>query len=105
MYDNSATGQPFAGYGMFWTQDNIAKVARLMNNDGGKSPAGTQLLSTSVLDASMQKNASDRGLDTGTGFKYNNSVWAKQYTSTDDASYTTRSTCRSCPASAASPSR
>ncbi len=70
--DNSATGQAFAGYGMFWTQDNIAKVARLLNNDNGKSPTGTQLLSTAVLDASMQKNASDRGLDTGNGFKYNN---------------------------------
>lgn len=86
---NSTTGQPFAGYGMFWTQDNIAKVARLLNNDAGKSPSGTQLLSTAVLDASMQKNASDRGLDTGNGFKYNNSVWAKQYTTADDASYTT----------------
>ncbi|MBI2243116.1 MAG: hypothetical protein HYU55_03915 [Nocardioides sp.] len=86
---NSTTGQPFAGYGMFWTQDNIAKVARLMNNDSGRAPSGSQLLSTSVLDASMQKNASDRGLDTGTGFKYNNSIWAKQYTSSDDASYTT----------------
>ncbi len=86
---NSTTGQAFAGYGMFWTQDNIAKVARLLNNDGGKSPAGSQLLSTAVLDASMQKNASDRGLDTGTGFKYNNGAWARQYTSADDPSYTT----------------
>jgi len=86
---NSTTGQPFAGYGMFWTQDNIAKVARLLNNDGGRSSSGTQLLSPSVLDASMQKIGSDRGLDTGNGFKYNNSVWAKQYTAADDASYTT----------------
>ena len=86
---NSATGQAFGGYGMFWTQDNIAKVARLLNNDTGKSPTGIQLLSTAVLDASMQKSSSDRGLDTGTGFTYNNGVWAKQYTSADDASYTT----------------
>ncbi|MFC6286924.1 hypothetical protein ACFP3Q_06830 [Nocardioides sp. GCM10027113] len=86
--DNSATGQAFAGYGMFWTQDNIAKVARLLNNDDGKSPAGTRLLSEAVVDAGMQRTPTDRGLPTGNGFTYNNSVWAKQYTSADDPSYT-----------------
>jgi hypothetical protein len=86
--DNSATGQAFGGYGMFWTQDNIAKVARLLNNDGGKSPAGTQLLAPSVLAASMQQNSSDPGLPTGTGLMYNNNVWAKQFTASDDPSYT-----------------
>lgn len=85
--DNSATGQAFGGYGMFWTQDNIAKVARLLNNDGGKSPAGTQLLAPSVLAASMQQKSSDRGLPTGTGLMYNNNVWAKQFTASDDPSY------------------
>jgi hypothetical protein len=82
--DNAATGAPFGGYGLFWTQDDIAKVAKLLNNDNGMSN-GAQLLQTDMLADSMQKDPSDRGLDT-TGspvFKYNNAYWAKQFTSAD----------------------
>ncbi len=86
---NSTAGQPFAGYGMFWTQANIAKVARLLNNDAGRSLSGRQLLSRSVLAAGMQQDAADRGLDTGVGFTYNNGLWGKQFTAADDSSYTT----------------
>ena len=82
--DNSSTGKPFGGYGLFWTTDGIAKVAKLLNNDAG-TINGTQVLSSSLLDASMQKNASDRGVTTSgtTPFKYNNQFWAKQFTPTD----------------------
>lgn len=82
--DNSVTGKPFGGYGMFWTSDNIAKMAKLLNNDSGKI-GGTQVLSAAALDTSLQKNASDRGLTTsGTvPLKYNNMFWAKQFTPTD----------------------
>jgi hypothetical protein len=82
--DNSATGKPFGGYGLFWTQDDIAKIAKLLNNDNGISN-GMQLLQTDMLADSMQKDATDRGLDT-TGapmFKYNNGFWAKQFTTAD----------------------
>jgi hypothetical protein len=82
--DNSPTGTPFGGYGLFWTQDDIAKIARLLNNDNGMAN-GLQLLQTDMLADSMQKDATDRGLDT-TGrpvFKYNNGFWAKEFTSTD----------------------
>jgi hypothetical protein len=82
--DNSATGKPFGGYGLFWTQDDIAKVAKLLNNDNGMSN-GVQLLQTDMLADSMQKDATDRGLDTtGTAaFKYNNGFWAKQFITAD----------------------
>jgi len=82
--DNSSTGAPFGGYGLFWTQDDIAKVAKLLNNDNGMAD-GVQLLQTDMLADSMQQDAVDRGLDT-TGspvFKYNNAFWAKQFTSAD----------------------
>ena len=82
--DNSSTGAPFGGYGLFWTQDDIAKVAKLLNSDNGMAN-GVQLLQTDMLADSMQKDATDRGLDT-TGrpvFKYNNGFWAKEFTSTD----------------------
>ncbi len=82
--DRSATGIPFGGYGLFWTQDDIAKVARLLNNDHGVIN-GTQVLEPSMLDDSMQDDASDRGEDTTgtTVFKYNNGFWAKQFTTSD----------------------
>ena len=82
--DNSVTGKPFGGYGLFWTQDDIAKVAKLLNNDNGMA-GGIQLLQSSMLADSLQKNSADRGVDT-TGslvFKYNNGFWAKQFTSAD----------------------
>jgi len=82
--DNSLTGAPFGGYGLFWTQDDIAKVAKLLNNDNGMAN-GVQLLQADMLADSMQDDATDRGLDT-TGspvFKYNNAYWAKQFTSAD----------------------
>lgn len=62
----------------------IAKVAKLLNSDNGMAN-GVQLLQTDMLADSMQKDATDRGLDT-TGrpvFKYNNGFWAKEFTSTD----------------------
>jgi hypothetical protein len=77
--DNGA-GMAFGGYGMFWTQDDIAKVAKLLNNDGGVA-GGTQQLRPDFLAGAMQRDPSDRGLDT-TGsvpFKYNNHFWARQF--------------------------
>ncbi|MEU9240755.1 hypothetical protein [Streptomyces sp. NPDC048385] len=78
---NSATGVPFGGYGMFWTQDSIAKVARFLNNDSGRI-AGAQVISPTALAAAMQRDPADRGLVTTgtTPFRYNNGVWAKQFT-------------------------
>jgi hypothetical protein len=79
--DNSAGGQAFAGYGLFWTQDDIAKVALFLNNQNGVID-GIQVLQPDMLADSMQNDASDRGLDTtGTPvFKYNNGFWAKEFT-------------------------
>ncbi|MDP2777215.1 MAG: hypothetical protein Q8O48_06210, partial [Anaerolineales bacterium] len=85
--DNSPTGVPFGGYGLFWTQDDLAKLAKLINNNNGAAN-GTQILETSVLAAGMQKNSADRGFDTSINYMYNNSFWAYQYTTADNAAFT-----------------
>jgi hypothetical protein len=81
--DNSASGQAFGGYGLFWTQDDIAKVALLLNNQNG-AIGGNQVLHPAMLADAMQDNPADRGLDTtgGTNFKYNNGFWAREFTPT-----------------------
>lgn len=79
--DNSTTGTPFGGYGLFWTQDDIAKIALLLNNQHGIIN-GIQLLNADMLADSMQQNPLDRGLTTTDtpSFSYNNGFWAKQMT-------------------------
>jgi len=87
--DNSPSGAPFGGYGLFWTQDDIAKVAKLLTADQG-SVGGQQLLHPGLLAASMQRDPSDRGLTTSgtTPFKYNNGYWALDFNSSTDPVYT-----------------
>jgi len=87
--DNASTGKPFGGYGLFWTMDDIAKVAKLLNNDNGMAGA-IQLLQPEMLQDSMQKDSTDHGMDT-TGvpvFKYNNAFWAKNMTPAEFPQYT-----------------
>ena len=86
--DNTATGAPFGGYGMFWTQDDIAKVARLLIADDGVA-GGDQVLHPELLEASLQRDPSDRGITTGgaTPFHYNNGFWARDFSSADSAAY------------------
>jgi CubicO group peptidase (beta-lactamase class C family) len=86
--DNSPAGAPLGGYGLFWTQDDIAKVALLLNDQKGKID-GKQILEPSLLAASLQANPDDRGLDTSglPVFKYRNGFWAKQWTSSDNPKY------------------
>lgn len=86
---NSAGGAPFGGYGMFWTQDDIAKVAKLLTVDEGVA-SGTRLLHAGLLDATMQRDPADRGITTtgSVSFRYNNAFWARDFTSSDDPAFT-----------------
>jgi len=86
--DNSATGKPIGGYGMFWNQGDIAKVARLLNNNGGKAGT-TQLLDPTLLAASMQKNSAARGLVTNDSSTdvYNDGFWGRVFTPADSPNY------------------
>ena len=78
--DNRADGRPFGGYGMFWTPDDILKIANLLNVQRGRI-GDRQVLHPDLLAAAMQEDEEDRGLDAvhqAKPNKYNNSVWSRQ---------------------------
>lgn len=78
--DNSPTGVPFGGYGLFWTQDDIAKIGMLLNEQSG-AINGVQVLNPDMLADALQQNPDRRGLNT-TGvpvFKYSNAFWAREW--------------------------
>ncbi|MFF0095096.1 hypothetical protein ACFYSF_34890 [Streptomyces canus] len=90
--DNSATGQPLGGYGLFYTQDDIAKVSRFLNADGGKI-GGVQMLDPTMLADAMQQNPANRGITTtanttGKTYQYQDGLWARQFTSADNPVFT-----------------
>ncbi|MFI0163502.1 hypothetical protein [Streptomyces sp. NPDC017095] len=89
---NSATGQPFGGYGLFYTQDDIAKVSRFLNADGGRID-GVQMLDPTMLADAMQQNPENRGITTtadttGRTYQYQDGLWARRFTSADDPVFT-----------------
>lgn len=87
--DNSPGRAPFGGYGMFWTQDPVARFAKFLNNDHG-AVNGTQILDPALLTATMQRDPEDRGMTT-TGakpMKYQNCFWGQEFTSADNPAYT-----------------
>ena len=64
---------------MFWTPDDILKIANLLNVQRGKI-GDRQVLHPDLLAAAMQENENDRGLDAihqAKPNKYNNSVWSR----------------------------
>lgn len=74
--DNSPAGKALGGYGLFITSDDMLKIARLLNNDGGRI-GGVQTLSEKILAAALQKDPADRGLDIpGNPLKYHTGFWA-----------------------------
>jgi len=87
--DNSPSGMAFGGYGLFFTRDDVAKLGKLLNNDGGAA-GGAQVLHPGLLSATMQRDPGDRGIVTtsSVGFHYNNGFWARQFTPTDFPQYT-----------------
>ena len=89
----STTGYPLGGYGMFFNQDDILKIANFMNT-------GTGIInSAQVIDASRLQDTQFRSSNPGliipdSGFysgtppvantnHYNNEVWEKTYTPTE----------------------
>jgi hypothetical protein len=80
--DDNWQGQAEGGYGQWWIHDDLAKIATLLNADGGRID-GAQILHPDLLAAALQRDAGDRGVDMGPGRKYNNSFWATHYTQAD----------------------
>jgi hypothetical protein len=94
--DNSATGKPFGGYGMFFIQDDIAKIGRLLNSSQGVIN-GKQGLDASRLRESLFRTANPSILgvpvpDSGSPpvkntFRYHNYFWAKHMTTAEFPQY------------------
>jgi len=94
--DNSATGKPFGGYGMFFIQDDIGKIARLLNNNGGMID-GKQALDRNRLQESLFRTANPSTLgvpipDNGkppveNTFRYHNYFWGKLMTTREFPQY------------------
>lgn len=79
--DNNWTGPTFGGYGLWWIQDDIAKLATLLQKGG--ATGGDQILEPGMLAAAMFQNPSDRGFDTGDDRWYNNGFWGVERTPAD----------------------
>lgn len=78
--DDNWNGQPYGGYGLWWTPDDLAKIATLLNVDHGRID-GEQILHPALLDAALQRDPADRGVVRDGNGRYNNAFWADQYTS------------------------
>jgi len=72
-YDTTA--QPFTGWGLIWSRDDIAKIGRFIGIDNGVI-AGTAMLDSTLLNGAMQRNPSDRGTVPLADYYYNNGFWA-----------------------------
>jgi hypothetical protein len=98
--DNSASGKPFGGYGMFFIQDDIVKIGRFVNNSGGVMNGATknvQVLDPIRLQESLFRTANPSTLgvpvpDTGkpvvaNTFRYHNQFWGKYMTTAEFPQY------------------
>jgi CubicO group peptidase (beta-lactamase class C family) len=94
--DNSASGKPFGSYGLFFIQDDIAKIGRFLNNSGGVIN-NVQVLDPTRLQESLFRTAKPSAVgvpvpDRGTPvvpntFRYHNLFWAKHMTTTEFPQY------------------
>ena len=72
-YDEYA--QPFVGWGLTYEIDDAARIAHWLN--AGARIDGQEVLDARMLDATMQREAGDRGLRAITDdIRYNNGFWA-----------------------------
>lgn len=76
----------FGGYGLFWLQDDVAKITNFFSNGGG-AINGVQVLHKASVDAALQRVPSDRGLDCNYPangdepriHRYNYGTWEQEY--------------------------
>ena len=80
--DDNWQGQAEGGYGLWWIPDDIARIATLLNNNGGKIDA-EQILHPALLAAALQQDPQDRGVKIDPQRMYNNAFWANRYTKAD----------------------
>ena len=75
--DNNWQGQAMGGFGQWLIPDDVAKISTLLNSGGVID--GKQILHRGILDAALQRDPADRGVDIDTARKYNNAFWAQRY--------------------------
>src|SRR5580692_794086 len=90
--DNSATGKPFGGYGLFLIQDDVAKIGRLLNNSGGMID-GKQALDAARLKESLFRTADPTSMSlpvpwsenpsVQNTYRYHNYFWARHMTTAE----------------------
>jgi hypothetical protein len=94
--DNSATGKPFGGYGLFLIQDDVAKIGRLLNNSGGMID-GKQALDATRLKESLFRTADPTSVSlpvpwsenpsVQNTYRYHNYFWARHMTTAEFPQY------------------
>ena len=67
--------QPFAGWGLMWLRDDVAKIGAFLSDDS------QTVLHQGQLDAALQRDGTDRGLEPLNDYKYNNGFWAHEVSS------------------------
>ena len=73
-YDEAA--QPFAGYGLTYEADDIARIANWLANEGGVLDGGPAL-DAALLEDALQRRGGVTGLRAGSNdLYYNNGFWA-----------------------------
>jgi len=81
--DDNWNGQPYGGYGLWWTPDDLAKISTFLNVDHGQID-GEQILHPNLLDSALQRDPSDRGVTRNGYGRYNNAFWADEITSEEN---------------------
>ena len=94
--DNSESGKPIGSYGLFFIPDDVAKIGRFLNNDGGMI-SGRQVLDPARLKESLFRTASPAALGVpvpdvekpavANTWRYHNQFWAKHMTTAEFPQY------------------
>jgi len=87
--NNSATGRPDGYFGLFYIQDDIAKIGDFLNNGNGKL-GEQQVLDPVRLRESLFRDPSAKGLPVSASgtVRYNHAFWAEQFTGKQNPSNT-----------------
>ena len=94
--DNSPSGRPFGGYGLFLIQDDIAKLGRFLDDEHG-TVAGKQVLEPERLTESLFRTANPSVIGVAVSdvgkpavpntFRYHNFFWGKHMTPAEFPQY------------------
>jgi hypothetical protein len=93
--DNSPKGQPIGGWGLYFIQDDVAKLGRLLNNSGGMID-GKQVLEPTRLKESLFRTADPASVSlpvpwsetlVQNTYRYHNYFWARHMTTAEFPQY------------------